>query len=524
MNGADHLVHSLLAGGVEVCFANPGTSEMHFVAALDRIEGMRCVLGLFEGVVTGAADGYWRIAGRPAATLLHLGPGLGNGLANLHNARKARSGIVNVVGEHALAHIALDAPLTADIEGIARPVSHWVRTSRSAQAIGSDTRDAIAAACEPPGSIATLILPADTAWTELPADHPVPARASALPQRLWRALDPQAIEDCARALRAPGRTLLMLGAMAATAEGLDWAGRIAAATGCALMTEFYMPRLARGAGRVMVQRLPYAVEPALAALKPFSRIVLVGARSPVAFFAYPGQPGRLVPAGCEVWTLSEPGHDPEQALESLAQARDARALAPAGVAERRKVGRAGLPTGAPDSPGVAAVLTELLPEHAIVIDEAVTIGRSFGPATVGAAPHDWLTVMGGSIGFGLPAAIGAAVAAPGRRVVALEGDGSSMYTIQALWTMARESLDVTVVIMANRAYQILRGEFAGVGAGAPGRRATDMLSLDRPTLDFVAIARGMGVPASRAVDLSAFAEQFERACATPGPALIELVI
>ncbi len=524
MNGADHLVHSLLAGGVEICFANPGTSEMHFVAALDRIDGMRCVLGLFEGVVTGAADGYWRMAGKPAATLLHLGPGLGNGLANLHNARKARSGIVNVVGEHALPHIALDAPLTADIEAIARPVSHWVRTSRSAAAIGADTREAIAAACEPPGAIATLILPADTAWTELPADHPVPRPHSALPQVGWRALDPLSLERCARALREPGRTLLLLGGMAATAEGLDWAGRVAAATGCALMTEFYMPRLARGAGRVSAQRLPYAVEPALAALQPFSRIVLVGARAPVAFFAYPGQPGLLAPPGCELLTLSELGQDPRAALEALADALGARRLQPTGVNERRRLGRASLPTGAPDSPGVAAVLTELLPEQAIVIDEAVTIGRSFGPATVGAAPHDWLTVMGGSIGFGLPAAIGAAIAAPSRRVVALEGDGSAMYTIQGLWTMARENLDVTVVIMANRAYQILRGEFAGVGAGLPGRRATDMLSLDRPTLDFVAMARGMGVPASRAEDLSTFAAQFERAVAEPGPSLIELVI
>ena len=524
MNGADHLVHSLLAGEVDVCFANPGTSEMHFVAALDRNEGMRCVLGLFEGVVTGAADGYWRMARRPAATLLHLGPGLGNGLANLHNARKARSGIVNVVGEHALDHIALDAPLTADIEGIARPVSHWVRTTRSALAVGPDTRDAIAAACAPPGSVATLILPADAAWGELPAGHRLPAPGTQPPVRAYRGLDPDRIVRCAKGLRGPGSTLLLLGGDAATPAALESAGRVASATGCGLMSEFYMPRLARGAGRVIAPRVPYAVDPALAALAPFQRIVLVGARDPVAFFAYPGKPGRLSPPGCELLTLAEPDQDLEAALAALADELGAPPVAPAAIAQRQRVGRSALPTGVPDSAGIAAVLTEFMPEQAIVVDEAVSVGRAFGPATVGAAPHDWLTVMGGSIGFGLPAAIGAAVAAPDRKVVALEGDGSAMYTIQSLWTMAREGLDVAVVILANRAYQILRGEFSGVGAGAPGRRATDMLTLDRPALDFVAIARGMGIEADRAENLSDFARLFERACAQRGPMLIELVI
>lgn len=524
MNGADHLVHSLLAGGVDVCFANPGTSEMHFVAALDRHAGMRCVLGLFEGVVTGAADGYWRIARRPAATLLHLGPGLGNGLANLHNARKARSGIVNVVGEHAVAHIAFDAPLGADIEAIARPVSHWVRTTRSALTIGEDTREAIEVASAPPGNIATLILPADTAWTALPPDHPMPAPGSMCPSGIFRPLQADAVVRSATALRAPGRTLLLLGGDAATPEGLECAGRIAAATGCAVMSEFYMPRLARGAGRVLAPRLPYAVDPALAALAPFARIVLVGAREPVAVFAYPGKPGRLTPEGCELITLAERDQDLEAALASLADELGASAAQVAHRASRTLVGRSALPTGKPDSAGVAAILTELIPEQAIVIDEAVTVGRTFGAATAGAAPHDWLTLMGGSIGFGMPAAIGAAVAAPDRKVIVLEGDGSAMYTIQSLWTMAREGLDVTVVIFANRAYQILQGEFAGVGAGSPGRRATDMLTLDRPVIDFVSIARGLGVAADRAEDLAVFARLFERACAQRGPVLIELVI
>ena len=523
MNGADDLVHTLLAGGVDVCFTNPGTSEMHFVAALDRIDRMRCVLGLFEGVVTGAADGYFRIAERPAATLLHLGPGLGNGLANLHNARRARSGIVNIVGDHAVDHVANDSPLTSDIEGIARSVSQWVRTTRSARAIRGDTLAAIEVACTPPGGVATLALPADAAWGELAADHQPLAPDSMRPVIEHRPLDSAAVSAAARVLAGPD-TLLLLGGGALREAALVEAGRIAARTGCTLMTEFYTARLSRGAGRVIAPRLPYAVEPAVAALARFKRIVLVGARPPIAFFAYPDKPRRLAPADCTFHTLCEPAHDARAALAALASELGAHSLAPANIAERQRVDAAALPGGRPTSDGIAAVLTAFLPDDAIVVDEAVTTGRAFGPPTAGAAPHDWLSVMGGSIGFALPCSVGAAVAAPHRKVVALEGDGSAMYTIQALWTMAREQLDVTVVIMANRAYQILRGEFAGVGAGTPGRRATDMLTLDRPAIDFVSIARGMGVEAARADDLGEFARLFGRAMAQRGPMLIELVI
>ena len=522
MNGAESLVHTLLAGEVDVCFTNPGTSEMHFVAALDHVPGMRCVLGLFEGVVTGAADGYYRIAGRPASTLLHLGPGLGNGLANLHNAKKARSGIVNIVGEHATYHVALDAPLTADIEGIARPMSRWVRTSPSAAQIGADGAQAIVEANTPPGRIATLVLPADTAWSD--AGSAMPDRA-ALAARLAEARragapDPEAVRGAARQLRAEGPTLLLLGGAALQPKALEIAGRIAAATGCRLMSEFYTAKLARGAGRVMAPRLPYAVDPALKALESFRRIVLVGAKAPVAFFAYPDKPSTLAPAQAEMHTLAGFEDDLPAALQALADELGANGAAPAGIAERAPTGA--LPTGRFSPEGIAAVLTALIPENAIVVDEAVTTGRSFGVPTAGAAPHDWLCGMGGSIGFGLPCGVGAAVAAPDRKVIVLEGDGSGMYTPQSLWTMAREGLDVTVVVFANRSYQILRGEFAGVGAGAPGPRATDMLTLDRPDLDWTALARGMGVEASRAEDLSQFATQFARAIAHRGPSLVEV--
>ncbi|MBU6269972.1 MAG: acetolactate synthase large subunit [Betaproteobacteria bacterium] len=520
MNGAESLVHTLLETGVDVCFTNPGTSEMHFVSALDRIPGMRCVLGLFEGVVTGAADGYWRIAERPASTLLHLGPGLGNGLANLHNARKARSGIVNVVGEHATYHIPLNAPLTSDIEGVARPMSHWVHTSRSADDIATDGRAAVAQARTAPGQIATLILPADTAWGTVSA-------GAAAPRGPLTVAAPRAVADerVAAAAQALGPdTLLLLGGHALRESPLARAGRIAAKTGCAVMSEFAAARVQRGAGRVAALRVPYVVEAAQAALSRFRRIVLVGATPPVAFFAYPDKPSLLAPPACEFITLAEVDEDLDGALAALADRLGASALAPAGVAQARRLSASELPTGAVSSEGVAAILSSLLPENAIVVDESVTFGRAFSAATAGAPPHDWLTGTGGSIGFAMPVAVGAAIAAPDRRVVVLEGDGSGMYTLQALWTMAREGLNATVVVFANRAYQILRGEFLGVGAGEPGPRASQMLSLDSPALDWLSLARGMGVSATRADTLGDFAQQFARSVATPGPTLIELVI
>ena len=533
MNGAESLVHTLLDGGVDVCFANPGTSEMHFVAALDKVEGMRCVLGLFEGVVTGAADGYYRIKDQPAATLLHLGPGLANGLANLHNAKKANSGIVNIVGDHATGHLQLDAPLTSDIATLARPMSNWVHSSPSAAAIQADGQEAIRQANSRPGRIATLILPADTAWTEttLPASQPGAAaqngirRADALVQPAPdTALSDDSIRQAAQALRLGPTTLLLLGGRALRANATQWAGRIAAATGCAVMSEFYGARLERGAGRVMVPRLPYAVDPALAMLAPFGKIVLVGAKEPVAFFAYPGKPGVLTRPGCECITLASRADDLQAALQALSDALGASAGPVAHVAARSGVQAMESFHGPIDADRVARLLVALMPANAIVVDEAVTMGRSFDKATQGAAPHDWLTGMGGSIGFALPAAVGAAIAAPERKVIALEGDGSGMYTLQALWTMVRESLNITVVIFANRAYKILLGEFSGVGAGVPGQRATDMLSLDRPELDWVALAKGMGMQACRVSDMGAFSLGLQRALAVQGPTLVEVAL
>ena len=513
MNGAESLVRTLLASEVELCFTNPGTSEMHFVAALDKIEGMRCVLGLFEGVVTGAADGYFRVTGKPASTLLHLGPGLGNGLANLHNAKKARSGIVNIVGEHAGYHIKHDAPLTADIEGIARPMSHWVKTSVSSKDIAADGALAVEAARAAPGQIVTLILPADTAWNE--GSDPVAARAPAPRAKV----SGEAVRAAAQALKQPDAAL-MLGGIGVRNPALELAGRIAARTGCRIISESVSGRFERGAGRVMASRVPYVVDAALRMLGGLRHIVLAGATAPVSFFAYPGKPSTLAPPECAFTQLVDVAEDIDAALEALADELGARTTPPALVAS---LAPPALPTGKVTLDGIAAVLGALLPEHAIVVDEAVSSGRGFAPLTAQAQPHDWLGVTGGSIGFALPTSVGAAIGAPGRKVITLEGDGSAMYTLQSLWTMAREQLDVTMIIFANRSYNILHGEFAAVGAGAPGQRATDMLTLDRPHLDWRSIARGHGVDAGQASTLDEFATELKRGLATTGPYLIELV-
>ena len=512
MNGAESLVRTLLAGEVDVCFTNPGTSEMHFVAALDQVPGMRSVLVLFEGVATGAADGYYRMAGRPASTLLHLGPGLANGLANLHNAKKAGSGIVNIVGEHATGHIALDAPLTSDIEGIARPVSHWVHTSRTAAEVGSDGARAIAAARTPPGQVATLLLPGDAAWDAggIVAEPVTPPERAAIPDA--------AVDAAAEMLRQPD-ALLLLGGVALSADCLDLAGRIAAATGCALLTEWSNARLERGAGRVAVSRIPYPVDQALGVLAPYRRIVLAGARPPVAFFAYPDQPGVLTVEGAGFVELAGIGADIAGALDALSFAVGGDKTAPAGIAGAH---RPDIPDGPATPETIAPVLGALIPEGAIIVDESVTTGRRFFAETGGAPPHTWLNNRGGAIGYGLPAAVGAAIACPDRKVIALEGDGSAMYTVQALWTMARERLDITVLIFANRSYRILHGELAAVGVANPGPRAIDMLTLNRPELGWVDLARGMGVEGCRVADTRALARAIEVGLATANPYLIEI--
>ena len=514
MNGAESLVKSLLDSGLDTCFTNPGTSEMHFVAALDHVPGMRSILVLQEGVATGAADGYFRMAQKPACTLLHLGPGLANGLSNLHNAKKAGSGVVNIVGEHAVSHIELNAPLTSDIEGIARPVSHWVHTSLSSTDVGADAATAVHAANIAPGQVATLMLPSDTAWNEggVVAAPVAPATRPAF--------DQDALKDAVAALSGPD-SLLLLGGAALGEDMLEIAGRIAAKTGCELLSEWANAKLERGAGRVAINRVPYPIDQALETLKPYKRIVLVGARAPIGFFAYPGKPAILTADGTQIIDLCKTSQDIAGALDAICGGVGAADTAPAHVAQSVTPDK---PSGPLDPGGIADVLGRTIPENAIVVDEAITTGRNFFPVTAGAPKHTWLNNCGGSIGYGMPVAIGAAVACPDRKVLALVGDGSAMYTVQALWTMAREGLDVTIVIFANRVYKILRGELTNVGVSNAGPKAMDMLSLDQPTLKFVEMAQSMGVEATQVSDCAALELAIETGLATKGPYLIEAVL
>jgi acetolactate synthase-1/2/3 large subunit len=486
---------------------------MHFVAALDRVEGMRCVLGLFEGVVTGAADGYYRMKGTPASTLLHLGPGLANGLANLHNAKKARSGIVNIVGQHATYHIALNAPLTSDIEGLARPMSEWVRTSKDAKSVAADAADAIAVASASPPQIATLILPADSAWNE------ANGIAQVKPPKQQPGFKPEAVEKAAKILHSGGDSnLILVTGGALNEKALALAQQIAGKTGCKVMGQTYHPRMARGAGRYSIDRIPYVIESALPILKNFKNIILVEARDPVAFFAYPNKPSMLRAEGCEVLQMTEWGENSVAALEALADSLGAK---PADV-KAQKLAELNKPTGALNHTSIAQAIACAIPENAIIVDESITTGRGFFPPTAASKPHDWLQNMGGSIGFSTPVATGAAVACPDRKVICMVGDGSAMYTIQSLWTQAREGLNVVTIVFANKIYQILRGEFDGVGAGEPGQRAQDMLKLDRPTLDFVALAKGMGVEGRAVTTADDFNKALAEAIAAPGPRLIEV--
>lgn len=514
MNGAESLVRTLVDGDVTVAFTNPGTSEMHFVAALDRVDGMRCVLCLHETVTTGAADGYWRMTNKPASTLLHLGPGLGNALANLHNLKRARSGVVNIVGEHATYHRQYDAPLTSDIEGIAGTMSHWVKTSTSAKEVAADGAEAIEVATQAPGRIATLILPADTAWTE--GSGPAKTAAPAAPAKVSE----DAVEAAARALEAGGKPLIVMGTWAVREKPMVHAAKIVAKTGAGIRAETSNGRVERGVGRMALERVPYPVDQALAVTKGVTHLILVGAKAPVAFFAYPNKPSILYPPEAEVVTLAAPSEDAEDALARLAERLGADKVQPV----LNTPSRPALPRGGLNPDSIAAILGNLLPEDAIVIDESVTTGRSFFKDTHGAAPHDWLSLTGGAIGEGLPLAVGAAVACPDRKVVALQADGSGMYSLQALWTMARERLDVTVCIWANRTYAILKGELANVGAENPGRKAHDMLSLGDPDLDWVKLAAGMGVEGVRVETAEAFADVFASANRRKGPFLIEVVL
>jgi acetolactate synthase-1/2/3 large subunit len=513
VNGAHALLATLRANGVTTCFANPGTSEMHFVAGLDDFPDVRGILCLFEGVATGAADGYARVTKEPAATLMHLGPGLANGWANLHNARRARVPILNIVGDHATYHGQFDAPLQSDIGALAGALEGWHRTTQSSDDVANDVAEALRSAYGPPGQVATLILPADVSWNELsavPATWPVASRPSLT--------DPDETE-LARAVHAlrSKKTVLLVGGTALDAEQLNLAERIAAATSSQVIVETFPTIMDRGAGVASPDRLIYVAEFALAQLKDVDALVLLGARDPVSFFAYPNVSSVLRAQGCELIDLAPPGTDTLSALQSLVDALGAAPIIP--VVEELPPA----PTGELTTRSLAAALAATLPEDVVVSDESNTAGVHFYAAARSAPRHTWLTLTGGAIGMGLPLAVGAAVGS-GRRVLALEADGSMMYTLQALWTMAREGLDVTIVALANRSYAVLNFERQRVGVIGEGSTSQRMLEIDDPTLELGALAAGMGVPSVRVTSADELVAALRRSYATPGPMLIEAVL
>lgn len=484
---------------------------MHFLAALDRIGGIRCSLCLFEGVATGAADGYARMAGKPAMTLLHCGPGLANGLANLHNAQRAASPMLNVVGDHARHHVALNSPLTSDVEAVAKTFSHWVRKVDESGSLAQLTIDAIKAARTPPGRVSTLVLPADIAWEDGPEPSCQKFEAAYAP------VPDERISDALRILERKQPALFFVSGQALGEFGLKALGRIANASGAEFLARINNARIERGAGRVAIDRIPYPVDEALDRLKHLQHIFMVGTEEPVAFFAYPGKPGKLAPPNCEVHLFARPEEDAASALHELAD----RLGAPTAGYTAERHDPLPAPTGALTPETLAAAIANVLPEEAIVCDESITAGRSLMPMTKTVLPHSWIQITGGAIGQGPPLALGAALACPDRKVLAVQADGSALYTVQALWTQAREHADITTVILSNRGYQILKGEMRNIGISDPGRLAIDMMELDRPSIDWISLAKGLGIEAALAKNAETLTKLLKRGFSAPGPFLIE---
>ena len=515
MNGAESLLRTLVNNDITTCFTNPGTSEMQFVAAADRVPDMRCVLCLAEGVASGAADGFSRMSDKLPATLFHLGPGLANGLANLHNAMRAGAPIVNIVGDHATSHKQYDAPLASDVAAYAKPVSAWIKESETAADIPADVVDAITAAMQPPGHIATLIIPADCSWNPCPVEPGQKAPRPARPK-----VADEAVKEVAEALRTGEPAALLLGDHALLEEGARLASVIGNYMNARVFSHTFTSRITRGAGRTSIERLPYFPEAIINTLSGIRHLVIAGTKPPVSFFAYPNLPSYLVPEDCRVHHLAAPGDDVVDALARVIDELGADGVSPTLMPLKKPP----LPMGKLTPESIALSVAALMPENAVVAEESISSGGSLIPATATTEPHDWMFTTGGAIGQGLPNATGAALACPERKVLCLQADGSGMYSLQALWTQARESLDVTTVILANHKYRILNIEYQRVGAGAPGARARSMMDIGNPDLDWVSLANGMGVPACRVTSAEELNRQLAAYLAEPGPNLIEAVI
>ena len=516
MNGAEIIIKTAVAAGIDVCFSNPGTTEMPLVAALSSIPGIQAKLGLFEGCCTGAADGYARMIDKPALTLLHLGPGLANGIANLHNAHRANSPVVNIVGEHASWHRSFDAPLTMDIEALAGAVSGWQRTSTSVETLSKDTADAISAAMR--GQVSSLIVPNDFQWSDC-MDETI-----SKPHFSIEPVDYDAVKKAAKLLKTDQKTVIILGGRALKKKALNAAARIKAKTGCDLLAETFPARMERGAGIPALDRIPYFPEQAVDLLSKYQVVILAGAKVPVAFFGYKGMSSKILSEDQKLLQFSPNNQNLQEALECLADALDAPKRIDTENASSAKLQDLRLPEGRLSADKVCVILAALQPENAIIVEEAITTGVFYYKHAANAPSNSLLTLNGGSLGLGMPCAVGAAVACPDRPVISFQADGAAMYTVQALWMQARESLNITTLICANRSYDILKFEFARAGYSSPKGNASELMDLSHPVIDWVKISEGMGVPAVSVDSAEKLSTEMKRALAEPGPHLIAMVL
>jgi acetolactate synthase I/II/III large subunit len=515
MNGAEFLVKTAVGLGVKVCFANPGTTELPMVAALDKTPGIKAFLGLFEGVCAGAADGYGRMLDKPAMVLLHLGPGFANGISNLHNARRAKSPVLNVVGEHATWHRNADPPLAMDIESLAGTVSGWLRMNKSAEGIPSDMADAVSATRL--GQVATLIVPHDFQLAECDG-YQVKELGSP-----FNPIDLNSIEAVASRLRASRKVALILGGRALREHGLKVAARIRRSIGCDLLAPTLPGYMDRGPGLPIVERVPYFPERAVEMVSRYEVILLAGAPEPVTFFGYPGVRSRILKDEQERIALCTDKQNVIEALESLADALGV----PSGLNvddNLTKPKRPAIPGGELTAEKVCLTLAAMQPENAIIVDEAVTTGLPYFLLPAPLPAHTVMNVSGGSIGQGIPCATGAAIACADRPVIDLQADGSALYTVQGLWTQAREGLNVTTLICSNRSYRILQMELSRSGITTHGPNTEALTELTKPPIDWVRIAQGFGVPGVTVSTAEALAQELGRALIEPGPHLIEMLL
>ena len=516
MNGAKIILETAKEAGVTVCFTNPGTTEMPLVLAFNSDPSIKTILGLFEGVCTGAADGYGRMLNVPALTLLHLGPGLANGIANLHNARRAKVPLVNLIGEHTTWHRSADPPLAMDIETLSSTVSGWYKTNQYPYTLSQDLADAIAAADY--GQISTLIVPNDNQLAECP-NYKI-----FRPVFSFEPYDSDSIDNAAQILRAHKRTALLLGGRSLRDRGLQAAARIRAATDCDLITEHLPAYIERGAGLPDVVRIPYFPEAAIKLLSRYEAVVIVQTGEPVSFFGYEGYSSYLLGADQIKVRIASPEQDAAEVLEHLCEALGARNDRKIPETILSKLNRPDIPNGQLTPENVCRTVAALQPENAIIVDEGITTSGAYYPLSAGLPRHTFMTTTGGSIGWGMPCALGASVACPERQVINLQADGSAMYTVQALWTEAREGLNITTLICANRSYNILKAELSRIGGASIQPEVFSVIDLESPVINWTNLARGMGVPAVTADTTEGLAKELIRSLSEPGPHLIEMLI